>query len=384
MEYLGEMHSTTIGVRRTLVDAYIGNGQLALAMQSCSQVLRTQERLANETDLDPSLIQDTCMYGILCYRLKDLQAAKQYYEKVLHYIKLDRRMAKYAIIEIDRIASSLAKTGDYRAAVDILEALLPEAKSVVEGDTRDIALVMGNLATVYHHQSRFAEAEKLERQVVEIRRNILGRFHADTITGLANLRISLIEQGRFKDAAGIGEEELHAYAGSRNATPVMIANATAIVADSLEEHEEYQLALHVTEIGRQLTEADSDDAHSICLRILARSARYSLHLGDISQAEETTTVLLHKVTTLSGLNIDGLLSQLIPLANKYLEMECFTASEQTIVLSCLLSRGDLDLPEKLRVELSSLMTRYLRARGLDHFDARFDPDALSSCTCTKS
>ena len=51
----------------------------------------------------------------------------------------------------------------------------------------DTISIAANLAATYRHQGRFDEAEKLELDVLEKRRRILGAEHPDTITAAANL-----------------------------------------------------------------------------------------------------------------------------------------------------------------------------------------------------
>ena len=46
---------------------------------------------------------------------------------------------------------------------------------------------MFNLASTYRNQGRWAEAEKLDVQVMETRKTVLGPEHPDTLTSMANL-----------------------------------------------------------------------------------------------------------------------------------------------------------------------------------------------------
>jgi malate/lactate dehydrogenase len=46
---------------------------------------------------------------------------------------------------------------------------------------------MTNLASTYSNQGRWAEAEKLEVQVMETRKTVLGPEHPDTLISISNL-----------------------------------------------------------------------------------------------------------------------------------------------------------------------------------------------------
>jgi hypothetical protein len=45
---------------------------------------------------------------------------------------------------------------------------------------------MANLAATYWNQGQWKEAEKLEVQVMETRKRLLGAEHPDTLTNMAN------------------------------------------------------------------------------------------------------------------------------------------------------------------------------------------------------
>ena len=59
-------------------------------------------------------------------------------------------------------------------------------------------LSMANLAATYRDQGRYDEAEKLQVQVMEIRKRVLGEKHPDTLTSIANLASIHRDQERWK------------------------------------------------------------------------------------------------------------------------------------------------------------------------------------------
>lgn len=59
---------------------------------------------------------------------------------------------------------------------------------------------MGCLASVYRHQERWEEAQKLGLQVLEIRKKVLGQNHLQTLAAMAELAILWRGQGRCEEA----------------------------------------------------------------------------------------------------------------------------------------------------------------------------------------
>ncbi|KAF5616098.1 hypothetical protein F25303_13621 [Fusarium sp. NRRL 25303] len=63
---------------------------------------------------------------------------------------------------------------------------------------------MADLATTYHAQGRYDEAEKLKDKALELRREVLGEKHPDTTRSMASLAATYHNQGRYDKA-----EQLH-------------------------------------------------------------------------------------------------------------------------------------------------------------------------------
>jgi tetratricopeptide (TPR) repeat protein len=67
---------------------------------------------------------------------------------------------------------------------------------------------MHNLALTVSQQGRRAEAEELRREVLEIRRRVLGPEHPNTLTSMNNLTFSISNQGRYAEAEKLRREVL--------------------------------------------------------------------------------------------------------------------------------------------------------------------------------
>ncbi len=67
---------------------------------------------------------------------------------------------------------------------------------------------MHNLAKVLYSQHRYAAAEEMDRQVLELRQQVLGHEHLDTLLSKRRLIKALESQGKLKAAKGISRQLL--------------------------------------------------------------------------------------------------------------------------------------------------------------------------------
>lgn len=56
------------------------------------------------------------------------------------------------------------------------------------------------VSTVYHYEGWWKEAEELGVLVVETFKRVLGEEHAETLNSIANLALTYMKQGRWKEA----------------------------------------------------------------------------------------------------------------------------------------------------------------------------------------
>ena len=74
------------------------------------------------------------------------------------------------------------------------------SKTKLGADHPDTLTSMANLASTFLNQGRWDAAEELEVQVMETSKKKLGADHPDTLTSIANLASTYRNQGRW-DAA---------------------------------------------------------------------------------------------------------------------------------------------------------------------------------------
>ncbi|MBE3045205.1 tetratricopeptide repeat protein, partial [Candidatus Bathyarchaeota archaeon] len=110
----------------------------------------------------------------------------------------DEGLAKAALLH------SVAGFFDYRGQWKDAEGFQKEAIDI-RGDLLgpehpDTLSSMANLASTYRNQGRWEEAENLEVQVMETRKTKLGADHPSTLTSMANLASTYWNQGRWEEA----------------------------------------------------------------------------------------------------------------------------------------------------------------------------------------
>ena len=90
-----------------------------------------------------------------------------------------------------------------------LEVQVLELRKEVIGEKHpDTITAMANLASTWWQQGRSEEAEQLEVQVLELRKEVLGEKHPDTISAMASLAATWRQQGRSEEAEQLEVEVL--------------------------------------------------------------------------------------------------------------------------------------------------------------------------------
>ena len=88
----------------------------------------------------------------------------------------------------------------YAEAEPLYKEALQIRRRVLGTEHRITAMTLNNLARLYEAQKRYAEAEPLYREVMEIRKKVLGPRHSDTASALNNLAMLYKALGRGIDA----------------------------------------------------------------------------------------------------------------------------------------------------------------------------------------
>jgi hypothetical protein len=108
------------------------------------------------------------------------------------------------------LADARNSDGQYAEAERINRELLGVEKRVLGEEHPDTLTSAGNLASFLSNQGKYAEAERIEREVLGARRRVLGEEHPSTLSSAANLAASLSGQGKNAEAERVEREVLGA------------------------------------------------------------------------------------------------------------------------------------------------------------------------------
>ena len=106
-----------------------------------------------------------------------------------------------------RSDSGLAQ-GKYADAERIEREVLGALRRVQGEEHPDTLSSAHNLASMLSQQGKHADAERIHREVLDVTRRVVGEEHPATLSSANNLAVSLSQQGKYADAERIGREVL--------------------------------------------------------------------------------------------------------------------------------------------------------------------------------
>jgi len=87
---------------------------------------------------------------------------------------------------------------------EFLANLKKYCPEIFEGDNYpNVTENLNNLAKLYQSQGRYAKAEPLHLQALELRKRLLGENHPDVATSLNNLAFLYQSQGKYQEAESL-------------------------------------------------------------------------------------------------------------------------------------------------------------------------------------
>jgi hypothetical protein len=189
------------------------------------------------------------------------------------------------------------------------------------------------------------KAETLGRQVIQIRRLILGENHRDTITAMGGLRHTLLAQKRYEEAANIAREE---YTCFHNASREEKIDAAETLARALEAAGAFAESIPFFEEELTLKAAEGENSPMAVVSAMILAAICHIELGQLSRARNLMDEAVLRVRDAKELNVDGttIAADIVRLANVCLEKDCTTEAEQLLSVVAgrfqqLLENGDL-------------------------------------------
>ena len=109
--------------------------------------------------------------------------------------------------------------GRYGEAEPLLEQVLQLRREVLGERHPDTLASLDNLAALYLNQGRYGEAEPLYEQALQLRREVLGERHPDTLQSLNDLAALYDRQGRDGEAELLRKEALQLSPGGAGRKP---------------------------------------------------------------------------------------------------------------------------------------------------------------------
>jgi tetratricopeptide (TPR) repeat protein len=92
------------------------------------------------------------------------------------------------LMAMANLAATYRRQGRWDEAV-VLEEKVLEVRTEVFGERHpDTLMAMANLASTYRHQGRWDEAVVLQEKVLEVSKEVLGERHPHTLMAMANLK----------------------------------------------------------------------------------------------------------------------------------------------------------------------------------------------------
>jgi tetratricopeptide (TPR) repeat protein len=122
-----------------------------------------------------------------------IKAAGQYYaESGIQMPYIDEQYVRFGLV--------LGASGYWKDAEKLEVQVMETRKKLLGEEHPDTLTSMANLASTYWNQGRWKEAEELEVEVMKTSKRLLGEEHPDTLTSMANLASTYWNQGQWKEA----------------------------------------------------------------------------------------------------------------------------------------------------------------------------------------
>jgi tetratricopeptide (TPR) repeat protein len=98
--------------------------------------------------------------------------------------------------------------GKYAEAEAMGRQTLQLRETVLGKDHPDTLASMNNLALSFHQQGKYAEAEAMHRQTLQLKETVLGKDHPDTLKSMNNFAELLRQQGKYAEAEAMHRQTL--------------------------------------------------------------------------------------------------------------------------------------------------------------------------------
>jgi len=259
-----------LAVQETARAAY-GRGEVAEAEVRWADAAGFYERSA---ELHPSFeaLQKASDY---CERAGRYEAALTWSARLVSFAKQHESQERYSIA-LNEHALNSKSLGRYAEAEELYRDALEIGRATIGEGHPSYAIRLSNLAGAVEAQGRYAEAEGLYREALEIDRATIGEGHPSYAIHLNNLANVVRAQGRYAEAEGLFREALEidrATIGEGHPDyAIDLNNLAGVVEDQGRYDEAEGLYREALEIGRATIGA-GHPSYAIRLNNLANVVR---------------------------------------------------------------------------------------------------------------
>lgn len=195
-------------------------------------------------------------------------------------------------------------------SVNIRQEILGEAHP-------DTLTSMANLASTYRKQGRWKEAEELEVRVMEMKKKVLGNEHPSTLTSIASLASIYRNQGRWKEAeeleVRVMETTKRVLGEKHPSTLSSIANLALTYGKQGRWKQAEELDIQVMETRKKVL----GEEHPDMLTSMANLASTYRNQSRWKEAEELEVRVIETISRVLGKEHPSTLSSMANLASTY-------------------------------------------------------------------
>jgi tetratricopeptide (TPR) repeat protein len=254
-------------------------------------------------------------------------------------------------VQMSRFALVFNESGYWNEAEKLQENVIELRKRLLGTEHPHTLSSMANLAATYWQQGRWSKAEKLEVDVMELRTRLLGAEHPDTLTSMANLATTYWQQGRWNEAekleVGVMDQRKRLLGAEHPDTLTSMGDLATTYWQQGRWNEAERLEVDVVEMSKRLLGAEHPDT----LTSMANLATTYWQQGRWNEAENLEIDVMELRKRLLGAEHPDTLTAMANLAATYRQ------------------QGRLVEALKLEVDVMELRKRLL---GTEH------PDTLTS------
>ncbi|KAJ7748618.1 hypothetical protein B0H16DRAFT_1692082 [Mycena metata] len=225
-----------------------------------------------------------------------------------------------AVIFRAQYAAIFWEGGRYKQATRLQEEVLEKQRQLMGENHPNTLSTMGNLATSYSDLGEHQKAKELKVIVLEKRKQVLGENHPDTLQTMGNLASSYSDLGEYQKAKELRIlvlEKERQLVGEDHPNTLQAMGSLAVSYSDLGEHQKAkELEVIVLEKRKQVL----GENHPKTLQTMGNLAVSYSDLGEHQKAKELEVIVLEKARQLLGENHPKTLQTMGNLAVSYSDL----------------------------------------------------------------